>query len=556
MFYIEAVVFGVLVSGTLASNELTFPPGFKFGVATAAYQIEGGWNISDKSVSIWDTYTHEHKAGIADRSSGDVACDSYHLWRRDIEMLTELGVDFYRFSISWPRLLPTGYPNQISENGKKYYDDLINGLLEKGIEPVVTLYHWDIPQTLQHLGGWTNPYIADWFEDYARVVFSLYADRVKIWATINEPVAICDGAYSTGILAPATIVSDNIGTYICNKNVLLAHAKAYRLYDKEYRPKYNGIISIVNNAMWMEPLDKENTDLAELAIQNFLGRYSYAIYSKEGGWPPELERIVAESSKRQGYHSSRLPAFTKEEIELVKGTFDYYGLNHYTSRLVRRIRPDEHPHSNLFTAEPEFSYLCEMDPNWTVGANGWLASYPEGFRHLLSWIKKQYGDIKIFITENGYPTKSTSYLDDDDRIQYHKDYLEQVLLSIREDGVNVMGYTVWSLVDNFEWMDGYNVKFGLYEVNFTDPHRTRTARKSAKYYAEFIRTQKLNEANNKSSKFYTLCSYLILTILTLAVIAAISVCWKSKAEVKARKMKELEAHSLYLMEEVPIRKSF
>ncbi|XP_031768072.2 myrosinase 1-like [Galleria mellonella] len=550
MYYIEAVVFGALITARLCSSELSFPPGFKFGVATAAYQIEGGWNISDKSHSIWDTYTHEHEMGIADHSTGDVACDSYHLWRRDIELLTELGVDFYRFSISWTRLMPSGYPNRISKDGTKYYNNLIDELLARGIEPIVTLYHWDLPQQLQYLGGWTNPYITDWFAEYARVVFSLFADRVKIWVTINEPVIICDASYSTPIMAPATLIPDNIGTYICNKNVLIAHAKAYRIYDKEFRPKYHGMVSIVNNIIWVEPVSKEYTDVTNLALQNLAGRFTHPVYSKEGGWPPEFEKLIAEISKSQGYHTTRLPAFTKEEVELVKGSYDYFGLNHYTSRRIRKTRPDEHPQRNLFLSEPDLNYIFELDPDWTIGCNGWLALYPEGFRRLLTWIKKEYGDIKILITENGYPTKQTNYLNDEDRIQFYKDYLKQMMLAIYEDGVNVIGYTAWSLIDNFEWMDGYSIKFGLYEVNFTDPQHTRTPRKSAKFYADLIKNQKQIEAQNKSRKFYTLCSYLLLIILIALATVMFSVCWKTKADINAKKRKEMEANSELLMEEV------
>ncbi|KAM3955825.1 myrosinase 1-like [Aphomia sociella] len=542
-------IFGALISAGFCL-ELNFPPGFKFGVATASYQIEGAWNESDKGVSIWDTYTHERSIKIADKSSGDVACDSYHFWRRDIEMLTELGVDFYRFSISWTRLMPSGYPNHISEDGKKYYNDIINTLLENGIEPIVTLYHWDLPQALQNLGGWTNPYVSDWFEEYAREVFSLFANRVKIWVTINEPIVICDGAYSTGILAPGTVIQDNIGSYMCNKHVLIAHAKAYRVYDKEFRPKYNGKISITNHIIWMEPHSEDHTHIAEIARQNFVGRYSHPIFSKEGGWPPEIERIVAENSKKMGYHTSRLPAFTKEEIELVKGTYDFYGLNHYTSRKVRKTKPNEYVPSNIFGGEPEFQYIGELDPVWPVSCNGWLASHPVGLRRLLSWLKKEYGDIKFFITENGYPTGPKNYIEDDDRIQYYKDYLEQIMLAINEDGVDVIGYTAWSLVDNFEWMDGYNVRFGLYEVNFTDPQRTRTPRKSAKFYSEIISNQKKLEAKKyRSSQLYILCSFIILLILFAIVVVSVCVYWKAKVEREKMRSNEIEVNSELLVKE-------
>ncbi|XP_059055795.1 lactase/phlorizin hydrolase-like [Achroia grisella] len=446
-------------------------------------------------MSIWDTFAHEHNEVIADGSTGDIACDSYHLWKRDIEMLKEIGVDFYRFSISWPRLIPTGHVNRISEDGKRYYNNLIDGLLMKGIEPVVTIYHWDLPQHLQDLGGWTNPYIVDWFADYSRVVFALFADRVKMWITMNEPVVICDLGHGTSTIAPGTVLPDKIGTYLCNKNLMIAHAKAYRIYDKEFRPKYHGMVSIVNQLFWLEPLSQTDKYVTNLAMQNTFGRYTHPIFSKEGGWPADIERIVAINSEKQGYATSRLPAFTKEEIELVRGTYDFFGLNHYTSRMVRERHNGETLPNHPFLYEQEYNCVFELHPDWKTATNGWLAIYPEGFRYLLKYIKEQYGDVKILVTENGYATDAVQGLVDDDRILYHRSYIEQMLLAMNEDGVNVIGYTAWSLMDNFEWMDGYHSKFGLYEVDFSNPHRIRTPRKSVKFFSDVIRNHKLQTLN-------------------------------------------------------------
>ncbi|XP_048484019.1 cytosolic beta-glucosidase-like [Plutella xylostella] len=220
-----------------AWGELAFPPGFKWGAATAAYQVEGAWNVSDKTPSIWDTFTHKYPERIEDGSSGDVACDSYRLWERDIEMAKELGLDYYRFSISWPRLVPNGFADQVSEDGKNYYNKLIDGLLANGIEPVVTLYHWDLPQRLQDYGGWLNPLISDWFADYARVAFSLFGDRVTTWLTINEALVVCTYGYGMGVLAPG-ISENDYGKYVCIKNIVMAHGKAYRVYEKEFKAKY------------------------------------------------------------------------------------------------------------------------------------------------------------------------------------------------------------------------------------------------------------------------------------------------------------------------------
>ncbi|XP_038218665.1 myrosinase 1-like [Zerene cesonia] len=463
-----------------------FPPDFKFGAATAAYQVEGAWNVSDKAASIWDTFTHNNPTMIADGSSGDVACDSYNLWETDIQLAKDMGLHFYRFSISWPRLLPNGFANKISEDGTRYYNNLIDGLLANGIEPLVTLYHWDLPQNLQDLGGMTNPLLAEWFGAYSRVAFTLFGDRVKTWATFNEPVSICGLTYETGYIAPG-IYSPGIGSYICAKNLMMAHATSYRIYDKEFRAKYNGKVGIVNNHVWYAPYSSEYEDLTYLARQlGFI--YSHPIYSKTGGWPPSVEGIIAKNSEEEGYPTSRLPKFTAEEIEFVKGTADYYGMNLYTSRLVREAN-----NSTFFlwptNGDLDLNLDLLADPSWEVGLD-WLVIHPPGIRAQLNLIREEFGDVEIIVTENGFSTSSDE-LDDVTRIQYLRDYLEQVLLAITEDGVNVTGYTAWSLLDNFEWNSGYTSKFGLVRVNFTDPFRSRTPRASAEYYADVIRHHSL-----------------------------------------------------------------
>ncbi|XP_028172562.1 myrosinase 1-like [Ostrinia furnacalis] len=484
----KEVVFCLLLA-LVGATKRTFPPDFKFGVGTSAYQIEGAWNVSDKTESIWDRLTHSNPGAIVDRSHGDVACDSYHQWQRDIDMAVELGVHFYRFSISWPRILPTGFPNKISKDGKNYYNNLINGLLAKGIEPVVTIYHWDLPQRLQDLGGWTNPLIVDWLGDYAKVLYSLYADRVKTWVTINEPTLICDMAYA-GIGFAPMIVDFDIARFLCTKNVLMAHAKAWRIYDEEFRPNYNGKISLSNHVIWYEPMEGETEETADLARAMGEGRYSHPIYSKEGGWPPILEQKMAEASRKEGYWTSRLPALTTEEIEFMRGTFDYYGLNHYTSLLVRRQRPDDVLH--FMSGSEEMGVVLEYSPKWGNTSSEWLKSNPEGLRKLLVYIRDTYGDIPIIITENG--CASSHSLEDYNRVDYHEKYMEQMLLAINEDKVNVLAYTAWSLMDNFEWNDGYNSRFGLYEVDFEDPLRPRTPRRSAQFYADVIKSNSLDVA--------------------------------------------------------------
>ncbi|XP_045513319.1 myrosinase 1-like [Pieris brassicae] len=483
--YPLSVVLSLLVAACAAERK--FPPGFKFGAATAAYQVEGAWNVSDKSPSIWDTFTHDNTDFIVDKSNGDVACDSYHLWEADIAVAKDLGLHFYRFSISWPRLLPNGHSNYVSEDGKRYYNNLINGLIANGIEPVVTLYHWDLPQKLQDLGGWTNPELAILFEDYAKVAFGLFGDRVKTWITFNEPIIICDVAYEAGRLAPG-IALPGIGNYMCAKVVMLAHARAYRLYDTKFRPQYQGKVGLTNQQLWCEPKNSDEEENAEL-IRNVFALFAYPIYSKTGGWPPSVEKRIAETSEKEGYSRSRLPTFTQEEIEFIKGTYDFYGLNYYTSRTVETAQPGEKL-SWPVSGSWEFGLALSTDPSWKAG-HAWLISYPPGIRRQLHWLKEKFGDIEFQILENGYAT-SEPVMYDQGRVNYYRDHLEQVLLAINEDKVNVTAYTAWSLIDNYEWSSGYTSRFGLVNIDFNDPNRKRTLRASAHYYAAVINSHSLD----------------------------------------------------------------
>nr|XP_049701639.1 myrosinase 1 [Helicoverpa armigera] len=479
MFYSGVVLFSALVVGSNCAD-LKLPSWFQFGAGTSAFQIEGGWNASDKSESVWDRQLHLFPATLD--GNADVACDSYHLWRRDIEMAEELGLDMYRFSISWSRLLPTGFSNYISEDGKRYYSDLIDGLLEKGIEPVVTIHHFDLPQRIQDLGGWANPLIADWFSSYANVVFSLFGNRVKYWLTINEPLILCDSGYTNQTVP--YLDDKDIGRYLCNKNVLIAHAKAYRIYEKEYKPIYNGKVSIVNLFVWLQPATPHDKDITDLTIQYWEGRYGHAIYSKEGGWPKELENFLLEKGRSEGYPSPRLPPFTDEEVALVKGSADFYAFNHYSTRLVRKAKPGEEIGSWPILGSQELGIVLERDPSWEIGDTVWFSVYPQGLRNQLNFLKETYGDLEFLITENGFFSTDPS-LNDTRTVDYTWKYLEQVALAI-QDGVNVTGYIHWSLMDNFD--KGYSAKFGLYSVDFNDPNRTRTPRASARYYSKVTRT--------------------------------------------------------------------
>lgn len=216
-----------------------FPPDFLFGVATAAYQIEGAWNLEGKGENIWDHMSHSSLTLINRNQSGDIACDSYHKYREDVRMLKNLGVNHYRFSISWSRILPTGYTNVINEAGVQYYRNLLTELKANNITPMVTLYHWDLPQPLQDLGGWPNPLLVDLFADYARVAFSLFGNEVKHWFTFNEIKQICQEGYGVGTKAPG-IKAEGIAEYRCGHVIIKAHARAYHIYQRLFKEKQAG----------------------------------------------------------------------------------------------------------------------------------------------------------------------------------------------------------------------------------------------------------------------------------------------------------------------------
>nr|AIA09348.1 beta-glucosidase [Periplaneta americana] len=468
-------------------KDYAFPDGFLFGTATSSYQVEGAWLEDGKSLNIWDTLTHNKSNLISDRSNGDVACDSYHKYKEDVQLLKELGVNFYRFSVSWSRILPTGHINVVNQAGIDYYNNLINELLANGIQPMVTMYHWDLPQTLQDLGGWPNQVMAQYFEDYARVLFTNYGDRVKYWITFNEPSVFTAGYESVAFHAP-NVGATGFGQYLATHTVLKAHARAYHLYDNEFRAAQQGKIGMAFNINWCEPRDNITEDIAACnRMQEFnLGMYAHPVFSPEGDFPTVVKERVAMNSEAEGFTQSRLPSLTQEEIEYIKGTADFFGLNHYTTFYGSPL---------TYTGEPTFTkdvgILMMPDFSWPGSASIWLHVVPWGFRKQLNRIAEIYNNPPVIITENGFSDHGE--LNDTGRINYLTSYLTEMLNAIHEDGCNVVGYTAWSLIDNFEWNNGYTQRFGLYHVDFEDPNRARTIKESAKVYAEIIATKQIPE---------------------------------------------------------------
>ncbi|CAG4973611.1 unnamed protein product [Colias eurytheme] len=498
----RAVILSVLLVVScyaLPKQERKFPDDFLFGTATASYQIEGGWNADGKGENIWDRMTHTKPEVIRDLSNGDEAADSYNNYKRDVEMMRELGLDAYRFSLSWARILPNGIANQINQPGVDFYNNYINEMLKYNITPLVTLYHWDLPQKLQDLGGFTSPLFPEWFEDYARVVFDSFGDRVKHWITFNEPREVCYEGYGAATKAPILNATD-VGVYLCAKHLVLGHARAYHVYDKEFRASQGGNCGITISVNWFGPLTDSEEDqmAAEMRRQAEWGLYAEPIFSEEGGFPKELSERVAQNSKEQGYPRSRMPEFTEEEKDLVRGASDFFGVNHYTAVLISADEQYKtwNPTPSLYADADVGSYT---PPEWPQSASTWLKQAPNSIYNSLTFLSEKYNHPVFYITENGWSSDPDSGLEDDDRINYYRAALNSVLDTL-EAGVNLKGYMAWSLMDNFEWMEGYLERFGLYHVDFESAEKTRTPRKSAFVYKEIIRSRTIDPDYEPSSR--------------------------------------------------------
>ncbi|XP_066592658.1 myrosinase 1-like [Prorops nasuta] len=481
-YFFALIILNLSIEWVIARNNHTFPDGFLIGTASSAYQVEGAWNTNGKGPSIWDNFTHEHPYFVVDRSNGDVAADSYHKYNEDIDLLNEIGVDHYRLSLSWPRILPNGFSNRINRDGIDYYKRILNGLREKNIEPVVTLYHWDHPQILEEMGGWTNELIVEWFADYSRIVFRELGDKIKYIATINEPIMICEG-YAGTEKAPGKKILD-IGKYICLQNILKAHATAYHIYDEEFRAKQGGKVGIVIPCPGMFPKTEQDTEATDTGYQYICGLVAHPIYSKNGDYPEVIKTRIGENSKLQGYAASRLPELSQRWIQYIKGSYDYFGLNHYSSFLVEAV-----PKKNGSLWYNDCGVKLSFDPKWPTAASSWLKVVPEGFAWTLNKIRTEYENPPVYVMENGY--SDTGELQDHKRIDYLQSYMKSMLKAMYQDGCDVRGYTVWSILDNFEWERGYTEKFGIVNVDFNDTNRPRKLKLSALWLKNVIRARRL-----------------------------------------------------------------
>ncbi|XP_058150364.1 lactase-like protein [Dasypus novemcinctus] len=462
-----------------------FPPGFSWGAGSSAYQTEGAWDEAGKGPSIWDAFTHSGTGKVPGGETADAACDGYHKVQEDIALLRELRVNHYRFSLSWPRILPTGIrADRVNGKGMKFYSDFIDALLRSNVTPVVTLHHWDLPQLLQvKYGGWQNGSMSGYFSDYANLCFEAFGDRVKHWITFSDPRAIAEKGYETGHHAPGLKLRGS-GLYKAAHHILKAHAQAWHSYNTTWRSTQQGLVGISLNCDWGEPLDIRNpkdVEAAERYLQFSLGWFANPIYA--GDYPEVMKDRIGRKSAEQGLDMSRLPVFSLQERSYIKGTSDFLGLGHFTTRYITARNYPSHKGPS-FQNDRDLVEL--VDPDWPDLGSKWLYYVPWGFRRLLNFAQTQYGNPPIYVTENGASQKLyCTQLCDEWRIQYLKGYLNEMLKAIK-DGANIKGYTSWSLLDKFEWEKGYSDRYGFYYVEFTNRNKPRYPKASAEYYKKII----------------------------------------------------------------------
>jgi beta-glucosidase len=438
----------------------SFPPDFLWGTATSAYQIEGSPLADGAGPSIWHRFAHT--AGKTHNGdTGDVACDHYRRYSEDVALMRDLGLNAYRFSISWSRILPVGR-GSVNPKGLAFYDRLIDTLLAAGIQPMVTLYHWDLPAALDDLGGWCERDVASWFADYAALAFRAFDDRVRLWATLNEPWVIADGGYAHGTLAPGH--RDLVEAALVSHNLLRAHGAAVDAYRAEGHHE----VGIVLNLEPKHPASDSPQDIAATRRADaYMNRY-YLEPLFQGAYPADLKEIFGSAWR----------SVSDADLQLIRRPIDFLGVNYYT-RGVTRHDPAAAPVYASTVRQPHSVYT---ETNWEV--------YAAGLTEVLGWVRQRAGELPLYMTENGAAFPDPEHLadgrlDDPLRVAYYGAHLDGALEALRL-GVNLRGYFAWSLLDNYEWSHGYSKRFGLVHVDFATQRRTPKA--SARFYSQVART--------------------------------------------------------------------
>jgi beta-glucosidase len=435
-----------------------FPQDFLWGAATSAYQIEGSPLADGAGPSIWHRFAHT-PGMIRDGDTGDVACDHYRRFRADVALMRELGLKAYRFSIAWGRVLPEG-TGAVNSRGLDHYERLVDELLASGIQPMATLYHWDLPAALDDRGGWLNPEIAEWFAEYSRAVFRRLDDRVRLWATLNEPWVVADGGYLHGVLAPGH--RSPFEAPRASHHLLRAHAASVAAYRAEGRHR----IGLVVNLEPKHPASPGAEDVAATQRADAYMNRQYLDPALQGRYPEELRDVFGEA----------WPGWSPEEAAALRTPIDFLGVNYYT-RSVTRADAGSWPLRASALRQERASYT---ETGWEV--------YARGLEDTLSWVKRRYGDVPLYVTENGaaFPDPAEAPpggVEDPLRVAYLREHLRALARALAA-GCDVRGYFVWSLLDNLEWAHGFSKRFGIVHVDFASQRRTPKA--SARFYSSVV----------------------------------------------------------------------
>lgn len=436
---------------------MSFPKEFVWGTATSAYQVEGAWDKEGRGLSIWDTFC-SIPGNVKYSHSGKEACDQFHRYKEDVKLLKECGIQSYRFSISWPRIIP--HKNrEINREGFNYYHRLIDELLSRGIEPCVTLYHWDLPQYLEDEGGWCNRETSYAFKEFASACFQELGGKIQNWVTLNEPWCVSQLGYYTGEHAPGR--KNRVLSYNVFHHLNLAHGLAVREYRRQ---KQSGKIGIILNPITPRPAtqSEENQKAAEKAALLETRVLMDPLYGK--GYPEEIGEILG------GY---RFPV-KEGDMEIIASETDFLGISYYNERAV--VQDPSSPEKIAYVR----SYHQKTRHGWPV--------VPEGLYRILNFVKENYDNPHVYVTGNGCAcedrlSEDDSACSDPERIDYLRAHFK-VLKRALDEGVNLKGYYLWSFIDSFEWAFGYTRRFGIVHCNFNDYRRT--PKDSYFYFREVI----------------------------------------------------------------------
>lgn len=439
---------------------MSFDKDFKWGAATAAYQIEGAFDKDGKGLSIWDTFCQK-KDKIKNGDTGKVACDHYHLFKEDIKLMKKIGLESYRFSIAWTRIFPKGL-GEINQKGLYFYIKLVDELIKAGIEPVITLYHWDLPQSLQDIGGWESNKTIEAFVNYAEVIFKTFNGKVKKFITHNEPFVVSMLGNFKGIHAPG--IKDKRVALKVAHNLMRSHGLAVKKFSNL---KIDGEIGITLNLTKAYSYSKDSKDIkAAKLFEDYLNNWFLGPILK-GKYPEKLLKIYQDEFENID--------FLQKDLDIISEPIDFLGINYYSRALVKYNKD-----SKLYgieTIKKQSSEYTAM--NWEI--------YPKGLYDLLINIKENHADIPLYITENGAAFEDkveNGRVNDKRRIDYLKKHFKSAKKAI-EDGVDLKGYFVWSLMDNFEWAFGYSKRFGIIHIDYET--KKRTLKDSAYYYKKVIK---------------------------------------------------------------------